>query len=95
MKKDYIAIILVGAGSSFARGPDKQDCIDRVRKIVVSDWSSLFDLGGKEATVNVVDVTGHESIYWDARGVHVEGKEDIALPIEQVKVTLPAARRRR
>jgi hypothetical protein len=94
MKKDYIAILLVGAGSSYARGPDKQDCIDRVGKIAVSDWSSLFDLRGKEATVNVVDVTGHEQVWWDARGVHVEGKPDLALPIEQVKITLPKRGRR-
>jgi hypothetical protein len=87
-KRDYLAIILVGSGSSYARGPDKQDCINRVRRTVVSDWSSLFKLKGQQATVNVVDVTGHESIYWDDRGVHVEGKEDVALPIEQVKVTL-------
>lgn len=87
--RDFLAIILVGTGSSYARGPDRQDCIDRVKRIVVSDWSSLFDLKGKEATVNVVDVTGHDKVWWDSRGVHVEGQPDLALPIEQVRVTLP------
>lgn len=92
--RDFIAIIMVGAGSSYARGPDKADCIARVRSIVVEDWATIFDLAGKEATVNVVDVTGHDEVWWDSRGVHVEGQPDLALPIEQVKVTLPAKRKR-
>jgi len=87
-ERDYLAIILVGCGSSYARGSDRQDCIDRVRKIAVSDWKTLFNLKGKEATVNVVDVTGHDDVWWDSRGVHVEGQPDLALPIEQVKVIL-------
>jgi hypothetical protein len=87
---DFLAIIMVGAGSSYARGPDREDCIERVKRTVVSDWQTLFDLGGKEATVNVVDVTGHDEVWWDSRGVHVEGQPELALPIEQVKVTLPS-----
>lgn len=87
-RRDFLAIIMVGAGSSYARGPDREDCIRRVKHFAVSDWKTLFDLKGKEATVNVVEVTGHESVWWDSRGVHVEGKPDVALPIEQVKVTL-------
>lgn len=86
--RDYIAIILVGSGSSFARGPDKEDCVARVKKTVVSDWSSLFKLKGSKATVNVVDVTGHDEVWWDDRGVHVEGDPEPALPIEKVEVTL-------
>lgn len=93
-RRDFIAIIMVGAGSSYARGPDRDDCIDRVKRMVVADWSSLFDLAGKEAIVNVVDVTGHERVWWDHRGVHVEGDPEPTLPIEQVKVTLPQRRRR-
>ena len=87
--RDFIAIILVGAGSSYARGPDREDCIERVKRAAVSDWQSLFDLAGKEATVNVADVTGHDEVWWDSLGVHVKGDPEPALPIEQVKVTLP------
>lgn len=86
--RDYLAVILVGAGSSWARGPDKADCIARVKKSVVDDWSSLFELRGKEATVNVVDVTGHDEVWWDHQGFHVEGNYNPELPIEQVAVTL-------
>ena len=88
LRPDFLAIIMVGAGSSYARGPDRQDCIERVKRAAVSDWQTLFDLAGKEATVNVVEVTGHDSVWWDSVGVHVEGQPDLALPIEQVKVTL-------
>lgn len=90
LRPDFLAIIVVGAGSSYARGPDRTDCIERVKRTVVSDWKTLFDLAGKEVTVNVVDVTGYDDLWWDSRGVHIEGHPDVALPIEQVKVTLPS-----
>jgi hypothetical protein len=88
--RDYIAIILVGAGSSYARGPDKADCIERVKRIAVSDWQTLFKLDGEEATVNVVDVTGHDEVWWDTVGVHVKGQPDIKLDVERIRVTLPS-----
>lgn len=97
MKSDFLAIILIMTGSSYARGPDKEDCISRVSKTFVSDWSSLFDVAGKEATVGVYDVTGHESLYWDARGVWVnnpDGEDFLIQPLELRKVTLPTKHRR-
>jgi hypothetical protein len=94
-ERDYLAIIMMPmGGSSYARGPDRQDCIDRVGKIAVSDWSSLFDCGGKPCKVNVFDVTGHDKVWWDAQGVHVNDP-DVVLPVELVDVTLPKARKRR
>ena len=95
-KKDFLAIMMIGAGSSYARGPDRQDTIDRCAKIAVSDWGSLYDMSGKETTINVVDVTGYEKIWWDSRGVHTaeDPKDDAVLPVEQVKVTLHKHRRR-
>lgn len=89
-ERDFIAIILIGAGSSWARGPDRDDCIERVKRSAVSDWETIFDLAGKEATVNVVDATGHDEVWWDSTGVHVKGDPEPSLPVEQVKVTLPS-----
>lgn len=93
-KKDYIAVILIGAGSSYARGPDRDDCLKRVTRIAFSDWKSLYDLSGKEATANVVDVTGYDKVWWDARGFHVDADPEPELPVEQVKVTFPKVRAR-
>jgi fructoselysine-6-P-deglycase FrlB-like protein len=43
--RDFIAIIMVGAGSSHARGRIRRTAFARVKKIAVSDWSKpLFDL---------------------------------------------------
>lgn len=96
-KKDYLAVILIGAGSSYARGPDREDCIARVKKMVVQDWSSLFEVAGKEATVNVVDVTGHEKVWWDHSGFHTNADpaKDAKLDVEYLNVTLPEKRRER
>lgn len=89
--RDYLCIIMVGAGgSSYARGPDKADCIERVKRTAVSDWQTLFDLGGKEATVNVIDVTGHDKVYWDDFGIHADDDPEAKFEVEKIKVTLPS-----
>lgn len=87
-ERDYLAIILIGAGSSWARGPNKDDVVARVKRGVVADWSSLFKLKGAEATVNVVDVTGYDEVWWDDRGIHVGGDPEPSLPVERIKVAL-------
>jgi hypothetical protein len=91
MKQEFLAILLVGAGSSHARGPDLEDTIKRCGRIAVSDWSSLFDLGGKEAQINVYDVTGQDDLFWDERGVHPKSDPSVSLDrLELRKVTLPS-----
>jgi hypothetical protein len=97
-KRDFLVIALIGAGSSYARGPDLDDCVKRLGKIIVSDWGSLYDVGGKPCSVNCYDVTGHDSIYWDGRGVHakVEGSENVTLDrLELRQITLPPNKKKR
>lgn len=90
-KKDFIAIIFFATGSSYARGPDLDDCVNRVAKIFASDWGSMFDVAGKEVTVGCYEVTGHDNLYWDNRGVFttVENEETEVPLLETRKVTLP------
>lgn len=94
--RDFLAIILIGMGSSYARGPDKDDQIERVVKIAFSDWSSLYDLAGKEVSVNVYEIPdGIDSVWWDERGVFAEGRKEPLERLELVKREFPAKRRRR
>jgi hypothetical protein len=97
MTKDYLVVTLIGAGSSYARGPDLEDCLKRLGKIIASDWGSLYDVAGKECQVNVFDVTGHDDLYWDGRGVHttVDGKEVTLDRLDLRTITIPATKRRR
>ncbi len=97
MKRDFLALVMIGAGSSYARGPDKDDCVKRCASIAHSDWGSLYDMDGKELTINVFDVTGYDKLWWDSRGVHIadDPKYDATLENEMAKVTLPIKKRRR
>lgn len=84
-KAEWLAIILIGAGSSFARGADREEQINRAVRIAFSDWRTLFDLAGQEVSVNVYDVTGRSNVWWDHLGLHSD--EDEALgPIPQGEV---------
>lgn len=96
-KRDYLAVCLIGAGSSYGRSPDKEEAIAICKRQVETDWSSLFELDGETATINVFDVTGHPEIYWDARGLHSESDPDAVFEHELREVTLsvPKQRKRR
>lgn len=95
IKRDFLAIVLIGAGSSYARGPDLEDCVKRVGRCVVDDWSTLYDVAGKPCDVNLYEVTGHESVFWDGLGVHPSEEPETCLPrLELRKITLPNKRRR-
>lgn len=96
MTKDYLVIAMIGpGGSSYARGPDLEDCVRRIGRTIVDDWSSLFEVAGKPCDVNIYDVTGHESVFWDHRGIHPKAEPETCIErLELRKITLPAKRRR-
>ena len=95
--RDWLAIVMIGAGSSYARGPDREDTIERVLRLAASDWGGLYDLSDQPVSVNVYDVTGFEKVWWDSRGVHTadDPKDDAELPYELVERKFPKAKRPR
>src|SRR5262245_51483286 len=92
-ERNYIAIILIGCGSSWARDKDPEKAIKRCARIIVEDWSSLFDLEGKTLPINLYDVTGHDEVSWSHHGIKGDGDGPITR-IEVADVTLPKRRRR-
>lgn len=97
--RDFLAIALIGAGSSYARGPDLEDCVKRLGRGIVDDWSSIFDVAGKPCDVNLYEVpAGFDQVRWEHRGVFATpagGGDEVALDrLELRKITLPAKRRR-
>jgi hypothetical protein len=99
---DYLAVILIGAGSSYGRSPDKEEAI-RMALRSVSDWRGMFNVDGVEFGINVVDVSGYSSCSWgaypknwlwgvnEATGVD----EPIMRDVEVIKRTTPARKKRR
>jgi hypothetical protein len=75
---DFLAIIRIGGGSSFARYPTINGAVEAVKDIVVRDWSSLFTL--KDATVKIAiyDVSGEGDLWWDDE-VHTDDGRIIPL----------------
>lgn len=96
MTKDYLAICLLGSGSSYGRAPDKDKAIANCKRSLETDWSSIFDLDGKTAKINVYDVTGHDKLWWDERGVHPDNEPTKSIDrLELVEVTLKVPKRKR
>ena len=92
--KDYIAIVLLGGGSSWSRGPDAEKAIERVLWYVKHDWGSIFKMDGVEVRVNVWDVTGNDQVHWNDCGMHGDREADFPITkVETRAVTLSDKRR--
>lgn len=99
---DWLAVILIGGGSSFGRDPDKERAIDiAIRNY--RDWDHLFIVSDRDVTLNVVDVIGYGNLSWGAypdgwlRGIsEATGKDEkITRPVEQVIRRTPKWKTRR
>ncbi len=61
---------MIGAGSSYARGPDKEKVVKDVSRIVKADWGKMYDLKSSPIEVSLWDVSGNDHVWWDNQGVH-------------------------
>lgn len=99
---DYLAIILIGGGSSWGRSPDKEDAISNAIA-ALKDWDDFFDVSGVEVNINVIDVIGYSDCSWGGYpGGWMHGKneatgmdEAIKRPIEKIKRMTPRWKRKR
>jgi len=99
---DYLAIILIGGGSSWGRSPDKETAISNAIKSL-KDWNSLFDVSDIEVTINVTDVQGYSQCSWGGHhdgwihGTNQATGEDEAIkrPVEVVKRQTPKLPKRK
>ena len=89
----YLAVILIGAGSSWARMASKDDAIKSVCKILKSDWSSLYKLKkGTEVNVTVVNVDGYDDICWGLDGFFYKNEDGTKGRIDHTRVEYTKAK---
>lgn len=96
---DYLAVVYIGAGSSYGRSPTKEQAIENCMR-ALRDWNSIYVLEGHTFTLNVLDVQGWDKVLWDHRGFHGKnpGDEkytDLDLPIEHVERVFSDKKKRR
>ena len=85
MGEDFLAVISNGISGSYARNKDKAKAMSDVARIYKRDFREYIKFPkGKEIVINVVDVTGHDEVWWDDHGFHV-GKKPLGRVIEKVK----------
>lgn len=89
-RTDYIAVILIGCGSSHGRSTDRDKAIAGCHAYL-SDWKDLFAVKGHAFTAIVLDVFGYGEVQWSHRGFRgVNEKtgewEDITREPEYVEV---------
>jgi hypothetical protein len=94
---DYLAVILIGTGSSWGRAPVKEEAVQNAIRNY-RDWGVYYKVADTDVIVNVVDVGGFDVVSWDDRGVY--GKRDgesvkLDRPIEQQLHHTPNWRKRR
>jgi hypothetical protein len=83
--KDYLAVISNGIAGSFARGADREKAIKDVARIYRNDFRDFYKFKkGVKVVINVVDVTGHDDIWWNESGFFV-GDQKLDRTIERVE----------
>lgn len=94
MERDFLAIVLIGAGSSYGRASTEDEAVRLATNCLVSDWSHLYNLIGAEVKVNLYEVTGNDQVWWDDCGVHADNEAEHPIKtLEMRAVTLPGKRR--
>lgn len=89
MKKDYLAIIRIGGGSTFGRDESIFDAVEHAVRICILDCHRYYLLEGKKLNVQVFDVTGRDELTWDDQGVYCTDTGEAVEPLKVVTVQLP------
>lgn len=85
---DYLAVITVNGVGSWARDPDKAKAIKNVVRRFRADFKSYFKLPkGTEINIDVLDVSGHDQVWWDDRCFYTKDDKPFTGPVEVVKHT--------
>lgn len=95
MTKDILAVSMIGAGSSWGRAETLEEAIANCKEQLEQEWGSVYDLGGKEATISCYDVTGNDEIRLEYTGLIGDNEELHPITfIEHRDVVLKAYKRR-
>lgn len=57
--QNFLAIVLIGGGSSWYEDADVDKAIKGAAKLVRRDWGHIYDMKKTKIRVNVFDLTGH------------------------------------
>lgn len=86
---DYLAVISVSGIGSWARFPDKEKAISSVIRLFKQDFKSCFKMEkGKQINIDVLDVTGHDTVWWDDRCFYTKDDKPFDGPVERIQRTL-------
>ena len=96
---DYLAVVFIGAGSSYGRSSNKETAIDNCMR-ALKDWTVYYELEGAAIKLNILDVQGWETVYWGADGFWGKNPDDakgtkLDLPIERVERIFSSKKKRR
>ncbi len=87
--KDYLAVITVNGVGSWVRDHDKETAIKRVVRLFKQDFKNYFKLEkGKTINIDVLDVTSHDTVWWDDRCFYTKGDKPFDGPVERIQRTL-------
>lgn len=67
--RDFLAIIFIGCGSSWARAGTSLEAIEQAKKACEIDWGSIFTFSDEPALINVFDAEGVNGWRADHRGL--------------------------
>jgi len=87
--KDYLAVITVNGVGSWARETDREKAIKNAIRRFKADFNTYFKLEkGKVINIDVLDVTGQDTVWWDDRCFYTKNDKPFDGPVERIERTL-------
>ena len=86
---DYLAVINVSGAGSWARDPDREKAINSVIRLFRRDFINYYKLKkGMKVAIDVLNVTGHDKVWWDDCNFYTKNDEPFNGPVERIQRTL-------
>lgn len=95
MKDDILAVCMIGAGSSWGRAETLKEAVRICQGCVEQDWGSIYDLGGKEATISCYNVTGNDVVRLEYTGLIGDNEDKFPISLIEHRDVILKARKRR
>lgn len=96
MTKDILAVCMIGAGSSWGRGPTVEKAVKECERELLGCWGSIYNLDNAELVISLYDVTGNDTVRLEYTGLVGDNEKDFPIAlIEHRDVVLKNARRNR
>lgn len=75
MEQEFLAVCMIGAGSSWGRAESLEDAVRFCTDSLIFDWGSIYKLDGQEVIISCYEITGNDVVRLEYTGLIGDNEE--------------------